>query len=184
MPRRELNRLVDWVLLVAAFATFSTGLVLLLGLHVGRGASAASALGQGKLLWLNLHRFSAAATVLGVVTHVALHGRAFLARLTTVVRRTTKRRIGSEPVMYAAFLVAAVTGLVAWLFVEGSSPVLGPAVIGRANAARHPWIDTHHVASLVSLVFVVHHVGHRLRFMVGRARPAAVVRKDAGGGRS
>jgi hypothetical protein len=179
MQRRELNLLLDWSLLVAALATFSTGLVLLLCLHAGHGAFATSALGQSKLVWLNLHRFSAAVTALGVVTHVGLHWRAFRAKLTNVVTRRTKRPINSELVMYVAFFVAAFTGLVAWLVLEGASPILGPAVIGRANSTRHPWIDTHHISSLMSLVLIVHHIGHRWRLMVRRARPVAVARKDA-----
>ncbi len=162
MERRGWNLLLDWTLLVGALATFTTGLVLLVGLHMGRGAFAASALGVGKLVWLNIHRLSAVLVVAGVGTHAALHWRAFRGVL---VGRTT-RIISSERILYAAFLVAAVSGLIAWLVLEGSSPLLGPALTGRASGARHHWIDTHHIASLVSLGFVVHHVGHRGRFLV------------------
>jgi hypothetical protein len=171
MRRREANVLLDWVLLAAGLLAYSTGLVLLLRFHVGDGAFAASTLGLGKLVWLNLHRFSAAAVALGVLVHVGLHWRAFRAKLTDVVRRRTKRPIHSELVMYVAFFVAASAGLVAWLVLEGSSPVFGPALIGRASGIRHPCIDTHHVSSLVSLVLVAHHVGHRWRLMARRARP-------------
>ena len=75
MQRRNLNLLLDWLLLVAALVAFSTGLVLLVRFHMGHGAFATSALGLGKLLWLNVHRFAAAIFAATAVTHVALHWR-------------------------------------------------------------------------------------------------------------
>ncbi|MEW6264470.1 MAG: DUF4405 domain-containing protein [Thermodesulfobacteriota bacterium] len=179
MPRREFNLLLDWILFVAALMTFSTGLVLLLCFHMGHGALTISALGQSKLFWFNLHRLSAAVMTTGAVTHVGLHWRAFRGTLTNVVTRRRRRPINSELTMYTALFIAALTGFVAWLVLEGSSPLFGPAFIGRASSTRHPWIDTHHTASLLSFLLIVHHVGHRWRFMVRRARPGAVARKDA-----
>jgi hypothetical protein len=131
-------------------------------------------------VWLNLHRLAAAMLAAAAVTHVALHWRAFRKMITNVVTRATKKRIHSEPLMYGAFSVAALTGLVAWLVLEGSSPPFGPAIIGRASDTRHPWIDTHHVSSLVAMVLVVHHVGHRWRLMVGRRHPSVVERRGEG----
>ncbi len=179
MQRQELNLLLDWILFVASFLTFSTGLVLLVSFHIGDGAFVISALGQSKLFWLNLHRFSAAVVATGTVTHVGLHWRAFRSRFPNIVTKWTRRPINSELIMYTAFLIAALTGLVAWLVLEGSSPLFGPAVIGRASNTRHPWIDTHHISSLASLLLIVHHVGHRWRFMVRRPRSVAVARKGA-----
>lgn len=178
MQRRQLNLLLDWGLLCTALVTFSTGLVLLLRFHAGQGAFATAAFGVNKLVWVNVHRLSAVLVLADVITHVGLHWRAFCGRFTNVATRGTRRRVDSELVMYTAFLIAALTGLAAWLVVEGSSPLFGPAVIGRAHSTRHPWIDTHHISSLVLLALVVHHGGHRWRFMVRRARPVAVARKD------
>jgi len=159
MRRREVNVLLDWVVLATGLLTFATGLVLLLHFHVGRGALAASALGVDKLVWLNVHRLCAALLIAGVAAHVTLHWRAFCGRL------RIPRLVNSESILYAAFAASALTGLVAWFVLDGSSPLLGPAVIGLASHGRHAWIDTHHVSSLVSLLLVVHHVGHRWRFM-------------------
>ena len=179
MQRRELNLLLDWILFVASVVTFSTGLVLLIRFHMGEGAFAVSGLGQSKLFWLNLHRLSAAVVAAAAVTHVGLHWRAFRSRLTNIVAKRTKRPINSELIMYTVFLIAALTGLVAWLVLEGSSPLFGPAVIGRASGARHPCIDTHHISSLVALLLIVHHVEHRWGFMASRSRPVTVAQKDA-----
>ncbi len=79
--------------------------------------------------------------------------------------------------MYIVFFVSTLTAFVAWLVLEGSSPLFGPAVIGRVGATRHPWIDTHNLVSLVSLVLIVHHIWHRWRLMLRRRRPVVSVRK-------
>jgi hypothetical protein len=181
MQRRELNLLLDWILFVASLVTFSTGLVLLLRFHMGDGAFSISALGQSRLFWFNLHRLSAVIVATGALTHVALHWRAFRSRLTNIAAKRTRRPINSELIMYTAFLIAALTGLVAWLVLQGSSPLFGPALIGRASNARHPWIDIHYISSLVSLLLIVYHVGLRWGFMVRRPHPVAVARKDARG---
>jgi hypothetical protein len=170
MRRRERNLLFNWILLFAGFAAYATGIVLLLRLHMGPGAFAASAFGVGRLIWLDIHRISAALTFAAVIAHLVLHWRAFRGRIVKVFNRRTKHAIDSEILMYAAFTVSFVAGLTAWLIVGGSSPFFGPLIAGHASGVWHHWIDVHHLASLVSLVFVVHHVGHRVRFMLGRRR--------------
>ncbi len=155
---------------------FSTGLVLLVCFHMGDGAFAASAMGMDKLIWLNVHRFSAVIVFATVVTHVVLHWRTFYSRVGNAVRRRTKRLIDIEVLMYLAFFVLVLTAFVAWFVLDGTSPLFGPATIGPLSSTRHPWIETHHSTSLVSLMLVVHHVGHRWRLMVRRARPGGISR--------
>jgi hypothetical protein len=180
MQHRKWKFLLDWVLLAAGLTTFSAGLVLLFCFHVGRGSYATSGLGVDRLVWLNLHRLSAVPVILCVITHVGLHFKTFLARLKNVARRRVRRRINSELIMYMAFFVTVSTGLVAWWVLPGSSPLFGPAVIGGASSTRHPWIDAHHISSLVSLVLIVHHIGHRWRFLSCRAHLGAISRTHTG----
>ena len=178
MPRRKLNLLLDWGLLAAALVVFPTGLVILLGFHVGQGASAAAAFGIGKLVWLNTHRLSAILFTAGVTAHAALHWPAFRHRLTNSISGKTGRRVDSEPLMYAAFGIASAAALIAWWIVRGASPLFGPAATGAIDDARHRWIDTHLISSLALLALVAHHFGHRWRFMAsGPARRANTARK-------
>jgi cation transport ATPase len=174
MQRRELNLQLNWVLLFAALMTFSTGLVTLLRLHMGPGAFASSAFGVDRLVWLNIHRLSAVLTLSAVTVHIVLHWRAFRSRLTRIFDKGKRRRVDIELLMYAAFIISALAGFVAWLVLEGSSPLLGPMNYVHLDHDRHHWIDVHHLISLVCLALVVHHAGHRLRFMVF---PRAVVPK-------
>jgi hypothetical protein len=170
MRRRDSNLLLNWTLLAAAFTSFSTGLVLLVRFHMGDGAFSTSALGVGRLAWLNVHRLSGAFAAVAVAAHVALHWRTFRKILTSAATLERRRLVKSEPLMYGAFFISVWTGLVAWLVVKGSPPICGPVILAHASAARHAWIDAHHLSSLVSLPLVVHHVGHRWRSMARRPR--------------
>lgn len=159
--------IVNWLFLAAALAVFSTGLVLLLGFHVGHGATASAAFGIGRLTWLNVHRLTSVLTAITGVVHAWQHRRALVRVLAGAVRAGT-RSGGAERVMYAAFLVAVGSGLVAWLLLDGSFAPLGPVEIARASPARHPWIDAHHLSSLLSLGLLVRHVVRRRRGLIRR----------------
>ena len=174
MQHRELTIRLDWFLLFASFVTFGSGLVLLFRFHVGPGAFAVAAFGIGKLAWLNIHRLSAAPMLAGVLAHVWLNWRPFRARLKIFSNRKKRKILDPEPILYAAFFLAAASGLIAWLLIKGSVPMLGPALSGPVSGARHPWIDVHHISSLLSLALAVHHLGHRRRFFFRAVHPRVV----------
>jgi hypothetical protein len=169
MRRRELNLLLERGLLPCALILFSTGLVLLFGFHMGAGALSVQAFAVNKLIWLNVHRVSAALVIAGVTAHVALYWRALVFRLTMTA--TGRRRVGLEPIFYAACCVSALTGLVAWLILDGSTPMFGPALIGGLSHVRHHWIDAHHIVSLLALALLADHVGHRFHVLTRSRRP-------------
>jgi hypothetical protein len=167
MSRTDLRRRVDLVLLGAGALTFLAGLVLLFAFHADDGEWATSALGVPRLVWLDLHRLAAAALVAGVAVHLGLDARAFLGQLR---RAFSRRRSGAriELVLYAAFFLAAGTGLAAWLLVDGSSPLLGPVPLGPLPHGRHSLVEVHNLAGLIALALAVHHVWLRWRFLVRR----------------
>lgn len=165
MKRAGLNLFVDWALVFPTLGVFLTGLVLLLCFHVGAGANATSAFGIHRLLWLDIHRLSGVLVAGGVLTHVGLHWRPFCGRLVRRHAGKAVARFDAELITYIGFFVAALTGFAAWLVLDGSSPILGPVVLGPAASSRHVWIDAHNISSLASLVLVLHHVGHRCKAM-------------------
>ena len=161
MRRAPFKPLVGVVLLVAAFLTFGSGLVLFLGFHAGGGAFRTSSLGLTRLAWLNLHRLPALIVVFAIGLHIALNSRAFVARLRNGFSRKSKSRAIPELVLYVTFWTVALTGIVAWFFVAGSAPLAGPVPLGWLHPARHHVVEVHHIVALVALPLAVHHVGHR-----------------------
>jgi len=170
MRRDHFKLLVGVVLLVAAFLTFASGLVLFIDLHRGQGAFRASALGLTRLTWLNLHRLPALIVVSAIVVHLALNWRAFVARLRNGFSRNSKSRAIPELVLYVTFWIVATTGIVAWFFVDGSAPLAGPVQLGWLHHTRHHVVEVHHIVALVVLTLTAHHVGHRWHRMVQGVR--------------
>ena len=179
MRRPHFKLLVDVVLLVAAFLTFASGLVLFLDLHRDEGAFRTSALGLTRLTWLNLHRLPALIVVAAIGLHLALNWAAFVARLVHGFARKRKSRAIPELVLYVTFWTVALTGIIAWLFVSGSAPLAGPVPLGWLHHTRHHMVEVHHSVGLVALLLTAHHVGHRSQRMVrglcSWADPSAVV---------
>jgi hypothetical protein len=161
MSRRHLKLLIDVILLVAAFLTFATGMVLFFDFHAGKGAFRTSALGFSRLTWLNLHRLPGLIVVSAICLHLALNWAAFVARLRQGFSRKSKSRAISEQILYLTFWTVALTGIVAWFFVDGSAPLAGPVPFGWLYHTRHHVIEVHHIVGLVALALAVHHVGHR-----------------------
>ena len=193
MPRNQFKLPVDVVLLVAAFLTFGSGVVLFFDFHVGKGAFRTSALGLSRLTWVNIHRLSALIVVAGIGFHVALNWKAFVARLRHSFSRERKSRVVweaaelcsartiagrfrnpprvsksmvSELILYVTFATVAMTGIVVWLFVLGSARLAGPVPLGQLRNIRHQLVDIHNIAGLVALALTAHHVGHRWHRMV------------------
>lgn len=167
LRKTTLNLVIDALMLAASLLSFASGLVLLLRFHVGGGAFATEAMGLSRLWWLNLHRLPAVVVLATAAMHIALHWKPLFARTTKAMK--TCRHPGADRVMYWAFPVVAAAGFVAW-FMDGSSPMAGPAVLGYPSHARHAWIDVHNVAGVVALPVTLHHTLHRWNWMVRTAR--------------
>jgi len=165
MRDHRLKLLVDFVLLGSAATTFASGAVLLVCFHVGPAAFETSALGLGRLTWLNLHRLPAIALAGALAIHLFIDRRAFLARLRAMRPGGRGRRVASEIALYATFLASVALGFVAWLGMEGSAPLFGPVPLGHLAGARHDAIDLHFLAGIPAALLVIHHVWHRWRWM-------------------
>jgi cytochrome b561 len=115
-------------------------------------------LGITRLVWQNLHRFSACAVLVSVAVHIGINLTSMRARFTRLHRGSVGRRDASALLLYTAFITVVVTGFVVWLVLANSMPVLGPALLGPIPGMRHRWIDVHNLAGLLSLYFTVSHL--------------------------
>jgi ferredoxin len=173
---------VDVVLLVGAGLAFASGLVLLFRFHMGHGSLRPEALGLSRLAWQNLHRLGAVLALAGVVAHVVLNGRGIFRRTLRVLHGKPMRHDIHELAVYVCNAIVLVTGFVVWLVVGGSMPILGPALLERVAANRHPWIDTHHLIGMVALILSINHVRRRwgaLSVLIERARSRVVASAGA-----
>ncbi|MBI5489441.1 MAG: DUF4405 domain-containing protein [Deltaproteobacteria bacterium] len=166
MRRARTKLAVDGVLAASAFVTFASGLVLLLGLHAGRGALRTSALGLDRLVWLDLHRLPALVMLAALTFHLALDWKAFAAKFGRVPKRERRGPVpehlhGTRGLICLAVWAAAITGVASWL-AGGSGPTRGP----EAGGVRHHLVDVHFIFGLAALPWSVHHLGHRWRWMV------------------
>lgn len=161
--RRRVSDSANLLALGAATLTFGTGLLLLTHFHVGAGGLRESALGQGRLVWVNLHRISALALLVVVAVHTQLHWRPIASQIGRVLGRRAGKVSRADLVLYIGFAVVSVAGLTAWFVVPGSPPLSGPATLGRSAPEREIWIDLHHMSGLMVLPAVVIHVRRRFR---------------------
>lgn len=147
----------------AATLAFSTGLLLLTHFHVGAGSLRESALGQSRLVWVNLHRISALALVVAVAVHTQLHWLPIASQIGRVLGTRPGKVSRADLVLYVGFAVVSATGLTAWLVVPGSPPLFGPVTLSRLALQREIWIDLHHMSGLIVLPAVIIHVRRRFR---------------------
>lgn len=160
--RKRAALIVNFILLASALLTLASGLVLFLGFHIGSGHLRLSAAGLSRLTWVSLHRVPTVLMVAAVGAHLALNGRAFVARLRHAFSRM--RGNGLELVLYATFFAAMITGIVVAILAGGSAPASGPSL-------GHVLAHAHSVVGFVALGFSGHHVGHRWqRMMPGHAQ--------------
>jgi hypothetical protein len=169
--RARLNIGIDRAALAAAAAVFATGLVLLLGFHVGPASVRAEGLGLSRLAWVDAHRLSAVATLLTVGAHLALHRRVIAARLSRALGRIAGAASRADRVLYASFVVATITGFAAWLVLPGSPPFFGPVRWTTLPPLRHLSIDLHNVSAIALLVASVIHVRRHVRAILPRPQP-------------
>jgi ferredoxin len=173
-PRTKLA--IDVVLLVGAAIAFASGVVLLFAFHMGFGCFRPEALGLSRLTWQNLHRLGAILALPALLTHVVVNRRPLYRRCLRVLRGSPMRHDVHELAVYATMTTILLTGFVAWLVVDGSMPILGPALLAPVARARHPWIDVHDLVALVALVLAINHVRRRwpaLSVLLARARGQA-----------
>ena len=161
--RARANNSANLLALVASILVFSTGLLLLMHFHAGAGILRASALGHSRLVWVNLHRLSALASLAAIAVHVQLHWRPIAAQFGRVFGRRPGRVSRADLVLYVGFAVVSATGLTAWFAAPGSPPLFGPVTLSGLEPQRLFWIDLHHWSGLIVLPAVVIHVRQRFR---------------------
>ena len=167
--RSRVKHRVDLVALSAAILVFGTGTLLLACFHMGEGSLRSSGFGLSRLVWVDIHRLSAAAWFVAVTVHGALHWRPLVVRLSRACKGLPGKASRADLALYLGFVASAVTASMAWFVVPGSPSLLGRVAVARLAPARHLWIDLHNRAGVILLPAVIVHVRNHLACML-RAR--------------
>ena len=184
----KFNFWFDVTIFVAFIITALTGLLLWLVLPSGPGSSWVIFLGLTRQEWVNLHNWVGLTMLLGVVLHLILHWRwitCIVARYFKRLARQARVNFSLDSLMFVAFFLSGLSGLVAWLILPsggyrgGRNPFYGLMLFGLG---RHDWSDLHLWASLALMAILTVHLFLHLPWLVCAIRrytqPALSCRAD------
>jgi hypothetical protein len=162
--KTRFNFLLDAVIFVAFLATTFTGLLLWLVLPDGPGGSWATWLGLTRYTWVDIHSWAGLIMLLGVAWHLVMHWDWIICvarRLLVSTSRQARINFSLDAVMFAAFFVVSLSGLIVWLFLPaggyrgGRNPFYGATAL---SLTRHEWSDLHLWVGLAIMALALVHL--------------------------
>ncbi|MBN1147290.1 MAG: DUF4405 domain-containing protein [Anaerolineales bacterium] len=170
------NLWLDAAIFLAFLVTALTGLLFWLVLPEGPGSSAALFLGVSKSDWADIHNWAGVAMLTGASVHILLHwkwavcvARRYFQRLA----RQARLYFSLDSLLLVAFVLANLSGLVAWLILPqggyqgGRNPAYNALLLGLT---RHEWNDLHLWSSLAIIAILGVHVWLHWKWIVCMAR--------------
>lgn len=185
--KNKFNFWLDAVIFIAFAATAVTGLMLWLLIPSGHGSGQLIFYGLTRRQWVDIHNWMGLAMLLGVSTHLVLHWRwidCVLDRFLGKLARQARINFSLDAVLFSAFIVTGISGLVSWLILPGGGFQGGRNPFHNATLyglTRHQWTDIHLWVSLVMMGIIAIHLVLHWRWIVCTARryaQAATCRSD------
>jgi hypothetical protein len=158
------NLWLDAAIFLAFLITALTGLLFWLVLPEGRGSSAALFLGISKSGWGDIHNWAGVAMLVGASVHILLHWKWIVCVAKRYFRRLARQarlNFTLDSLLFIAFVLANLSGLVAWLVLPqggyrgGRNPAYNALLLGLS---RHQWHDLHLWSSLAIIAILGVHV--------------------------
>jgi hypothetical protein len=153
---------------VSIFTTFVvtaiTGLLLWLVIPHGRESQSLIFLGLTRSTWVDIHDWVGLGMLIGAATHVALHWKwvsCIAGRFFQKLARQARVNFSLDSLLFAAFFLASLSGLVAWLLLPsggyrgGRNPFYNATWLGLT---RHNWDDLHLWAGLAMMAVLAVHL--------------------------
>jgi hypothetical protein len=161
--KTRFNFWLDITILIAFLITTITGLLLWLVLPHGSGSQSFIFLGLTRQTWINIHEWVGLVMLIGAGVHIALHWKwisCIADRFFKKLARQARLNFSLDSLLFVAFFLASLSGLVAWLLLPsggyqgGRNPYYNATLLGLT---RHGWNDLHLYAGLAIIaVFAVH----------------------------
>lgn len=183
--KTKTNFRLDVVIFGAFILTAVSGVVLWLAFPEGRGSGYTLFMGLTRRTWTDMHDWCGAIMLAGAALHIAMHWKwvkSVAARVLTKTARQARLNFGLDSAQFVAFVVAGVSGLVAWLvlpdggFRGGRNPLFNAQWLGLT---RHSWNEVHLYAGLALLAILVAHVALHWRWIWHQAKSALAPQRRA-----
>jgi preprotein translocase subunit SecY len=170
------NFWLDLSILTAFLVTAVTGLLLWLVLPHGPGSQSSVFLGLTRYAWIDIHDWAGLAMLLGAATHIALHWKwisCVAGRYFKRLARQARINFSLNSLLFIAFFLASLSGLVAWLVLPGGgyqggrNPFYNATLLGLT---RHGWNDIHLWTGLAMIVVLTVHFALHWNWLTFTAR--------------
>lgn len=174
--KTKFNFWFDVTIFTAFLVTAFTGLLLWLVIPSGPGRGALLFMGLTRRTWVDLHNWIGLGMLAGVVVHLALHWRwisCVADRFFKKLVRQARLNFTLNSLLFAAFFLVSLSGLVAWLVLPGGgyrggrNPFYKATLLGLTH---HDWTDLHLWAGLAMIVILVIHLALHWRWVLCIAR--------------
>ena len=170
--KTKFNFWFDGLILTAFVLTAATGLMLwLLIPGGGRGSGNQIFWDMTRRTWIDIHNWVGLAMLVGVVLHLVLHWKwvsCVAARYFKKLARQARLNFSLDNLLFVAFFLAGLSGLVAWLIVPsggyqgGRNPYYGATLLGLTH---QNWTDLHLWAGLAMILIVAIHLALHWRWI-------------------
>jgi hypothetical protein len=165
--KTRFNFWLDISILMAFLIAAVSGLLLWLALPHGPGTKSFVFVGLTRQTWIDIHDWAGLAVLIGAGIHIALHWKwisCVADRYFKKLARQARINFSLNSLLFVAFFLASLSGLVVWLVLPGGgyqggrNPFYNATLYGLT---RHGWNDLHLYTGLAMMaVFAVHLVLH------------------------
>ena len=164
LGKTKTNFWLDLTIFATFLLTALTGLLLWVILPGGQGRSQTVLLGLIRSEWIDLHSWIALTMLAGVSLHLVLHWKwisCVSRRYFKKLARQARINFSLNSLLFVAFLLASLTGLVIWLLLPsggyqgGRNPFYNATLL---SLTRHQWQDLHLWAGLAMIVILINHL--------------------------
>jgi hypothetical protein len=172
MSKTKTNFWLDLIIFSAFLLTAGTGLLLWLAIPSGPGSGNTLFLGFSRHTWVDWHNWAGLSLLVGAGIHLALHWswlECVAGRFFKPLGGSARLNFSLDSLLFSAFLLANVSGLVLWLALPGGGYRGGrnPFLLGLT---RHDWSDLHWWAGLAMMVILTVHLALHWHWIVCVAR--------------
>lgn len=172
----KINFWLDITVFMTFMATAITGLMLWLLIPSGHGSGQLIFYGLTRRQWVDIHNWIGLVMLLSVITHLVLHWRwidCVMDRFLGKLARQARINFSLDAVLFSAFIVTGISGLVPWLILPGGgyqggrNPFYSATLYGLT---RYQWTGIHLWVSLVMMGIIAIHLILHWRWIVCTAR--------------